>query len=128
MIELLVVISIIALLIAILLPALSKARFTAVVMQNSTQQRGNFQAFYMYAETNKGQMPGLENRTGQAALIPATRGGRQTSSANRDGDWPAARFALIVDNDCVAPDYVINPGEIAPREPWTFGQDGLDSN
>lgn len=127
LIELLVVISIIALLIAILLPALGAARFQATLTQNATQQRGLFQAFAMYAESNDGVFPGLEKSGSQPSLIPGIRGGVPTSSSRQAGDWPSTRFALVVDNDYVSPEYVINPGEFFPREPWTFGKTDIDS-
>lgn len=57
LIELLVVISIIALLISILLPALSKARQAANAMKCQTQMRQVGMAYFMYAEDYEGQLP-----------------------------------------------------------------------
>jgi prepilin-type N-terminal cleavage/methylation domain-containing protein len=127
LIELLVVISIIALLIAILLPALGSARKQAQIMQNATHHRGIHQAFVMFGESNKTMYPGLEKGGANNGLLPATRNGVQTSSAQKQGDDPATRFALIVDEDLVSPDYVISPADPYTREAWTFGKTGRDS-
>lgn len=128
LIELLVVISIIALLIAILLPALSAARKQAVLTQSVTQQRGIHQAFVTFGHSNKGWYPGLRKGSGSGPeLIPATENGQLTSASNKNGSWPHTRFALIVMDDFVSPDYVISPADPAPREAWTFDKNATDS-
>jgi prepilin-type N-terminal cleavage/methylation domain-containing protein len=127
LIELLVVISIIALLIAILLPALGAARRQAVLMQSSTQQRGIHQAFVIFGENNKGWYPGLEyGGPSRPNWLPGTRNGQLTSASGQNGGWPSTRFALIVEDDFVSPDYVISPAEPAPRDPWTYDRNGTD--
>lgn len=127
LVELLVVISIIALLIALLLPALGSARKQAQIMQNATHQRGLHQAFVMYGHSNDGQYPGLEKINGEVIVLPGSRNGILTSSSGLGGIWPSTRFALLVDNDYVSPQYVINPADPFNREPWTYGKGGLDS-
>ncbi|MFT3787310.1 MAG: prepilin-type N-terminal cleavage/methylation domain-containing protein [Tepidisphaeraceae bacterium] len=57
LVELLVVVGIIGLLIAILLPALSKAREQAMIVKCSTQLRSIGQACYLYSANNKGFLP-----------------------------------------------------------------------
>ena len=126
LIELLVVISIIALLIALLLPALGSARKQAQVMQNATHQRGLHQAFVIFGHSNDGLYPGLEKVDGETRLIPGSRGGEPTSSSGLGGEWPATRFALLIDNDFVSPEYVINPADPFPRDAWTYGKGGTD--
>ena len=62
LVELLVVISIIALLIGILLPALGAARRTARLMQSNTQVRGIHQAMLIYSDGNREKYPGAKQR------------------------------------------------------------------
>jgi prepilin-type processing-associated H-X9-DG protein/prepilin-type N-terminal cleavage/methylation domain-containing protein len=57
LVELLVVIGIIALLISILMPSLSKARQAAVFVQCASNLRQHGQAYHMYANEYKGNLP-----------------------------------------------------------------------
>jgi prepilin-type N-terminal cleavage/methylation domain-containing protein/prepilin-type processing-associated H-X9-DG protein len=57
LIELLVVVAIISVLIAIILPAIGKAREQAKTIQCATQLRQLGQAFHNYAATNRGYLP-----------------------------------------------------------------------
>src|SRR5688572_24525824 len=79
LVELLVVIGIIALLIAILLPSLSKARDQAKIVACSSNLRNVGQSMFLYAGQNKGKLPqhvggsnwlwDLPNQTRDAMLL-----------------------------------------------------------
>ena len=58
LVELLVVIGIIALLIAMLLPVLSKAKENARAVACQSNQRQLATGFLLFAQDNKGQLPG----------------------------------------------------------------------
>ncbi len=64
LVELLVVIGIIALLISILMPALTKVRFNAKAVACASNQRQIYLAMAMYANENHGYMPGVNAREG----------------------------------------------------------------
>jgi prepilin-type N-terminal cleavage/methylation domain-containing protein len=77
LVELLVVIGIIALLIAILLPALSRARAQANAVKCATQMRDIGQSLLMYANNHKGQ------------IFPCGKDGYHLGGAvNEDRRWP----------------------------------------
>ena len=132
LIELLVVISIIALLIGILLPALGAARQTARQMVNNTHLRGTHQAFFTFAQENKGLFPGL---------FPDVEGGRSTLGSTlardrfseliaSDGSYEAggsanARYRLgaMVVEGFLPPEYTVSPAETRDDiRPWIPGE------
>ncbi len=78
LIELLVVIAIIALLIGILLPALSKARKTAQQLKDSTQIRNIMQAMAVFANQNRDSYP-LPSRIDKGNKTIAVADGQETT-------------------------------------------------
>lgn len=103
LIELLVVIGIIAVLMAILLPALEKARESALKVKCASNIRQVGQALVLYSNDNHGQYPRttyipgapLTEGTGPAATDPFATGGVQPN------DVTAAIFLLIRTQDAL---------------------------
>ncbi|MFK7788048.1 MAG: DUF4190 domain-containing protein [Phycisphaeraceae bacterium] len=98
------VVGVVALLIAILLPALGAARSTAQRMQNSTQLRGIHQGMVTYANSNKNHFPGLA--TNGEILVDGVPTGN-----SGDGNTPQARAWILLDGDYMTPEYLISPSE-----------------
>lgn len=113
LIELLVVISIIALLIAILLPALGAARESVRKMQSSTQIRGIHQGFTIYAEGNKGFMPGMDTLSPNIDIATTDDNAVDTISGGgtRSGTRTTTRFAIALEDDLFTAEYAISPAE-----------------
>lgn len=98
-----VLVPVFALLLGIMLPALSAARTTAQRMQNSTQVRGIHQALVTACNANNGYYPGLDS---QGNIVdPSVEG----------------RFQYLLDNVYFTGEYAISPFDPSAQE-WTGGQ------
>src|SRR5580765_7352106 len=87
LVELLVVIGIIAVLIAMLLPAINRARQQAASAQCMSNLRACGQILFMYANENRGFLPPCNN--GSIAKIPNGGAWDSYPSAANGGDNPA---------------------------------------
>jgi prepilin-type N-terminal cleavage/methylation domain-containing protein len=110
LVELLVVIGIIALLISILLPSLSRARETANRVKCGSNLRQLGQAMQLYANENQGNYPRTYYSLGTAA-ITSTQGNNETQpfrtgSAVQTNNIGSAMFLLLRTQDITAAVFV----------------------
>ena len=123
LLELLVVISIIALLIGILLPALGAARQTARRAQNSVNLRSLHQGAVILAQDNKTYYPGL-NSKGEIKAPGEISGGfgsvTFTAAPGHNGTYTVPRYIELMAAEVVSPDFIISPGESnGAKRAWT---------
>lgn len=130
LIELLVVISIIALLIGILLPALSAARTAARQMVNNTQLRGIHQGFFAASQENKGWYPGIQLVSGRPdgfnvndVIAEFPELGTDPEGAQRlRTEFGRFRLALLILDNSIPSEYLISPSEVNDQiQPWIPG-------
>jgi len=111
----LLAVPIIALLIAILLPALGAARNSARMMQNASQIRGVHQSMMMYAQGNRDWYPGLK----ADGTVWAGDDPERPYEADVDGIHPAARLEVMLQADYFEGQYLTSPAE--PMVGWQGG-------
>src|SRR5690606_35192488 len=114
-----VVISIIALLIGILLPALGAARRAARQVQNSGQIRGIHTGMTIFAQGNNGWFPGRTAKTEQTTTQTTIAGARVQTGAHVQ-----ARYRFLVEERLFTGEYANAPGD--RRIPWTSGNVRLE--
>ncbi|MFG0293654.1 MAG: type II secretion system protein [Phycisphaerales bacterium JB050] len=104
LVELLVVIAIIALLVGILLPALSKARKNANQVKCLTNARAIAQGFTQWGADNKDNypLPSLIDRVGDTESVNA---------GNDQRDRSGAIYSILIYNDILVPDSMVSPAE-----------------
>lgn len=113
LIELLVVVAIIALLVGLLLPAISQANKNAKTMRDATQTREIHSAWIIFANQNEGRLvtPGLINRLPDPQLGQVPGFGPENHRLNHT----AAIFSASIAQDLFNTDILIGPTEASTR-------------
>jgi prepilin-type N-terminal cleavage/methylation domain-containing protein len=120
LVEVLVVISIIALLISILLPSLASARKTAVELKNTANLRGIDQSAVIYGNGNNSNLPGVgpNNQISVGSVVSA---GNSTTGGSFH-----SRLWVLLNGQYLGGDLIMSPSEILA--PWTTGNSCTSSN
>ncbi len=131
LVELLVVIGIIALLVSMLLPALNKARFSAKVTACASNQRQIYAAMVMYANDNKGYLPGTmyNNMDTNRGAVYGAWGGRYPWEAppgpNLNGRWYG--IGQLIEGKYLPPNRVVScPDFFTDKDNHAEYSDGWD--
>jgi prepilin-type N-terminal cleavage/methylation domain-containing protein len=123
LIELLVVISIIAILIGILVPALSGGQVAARKAANQSQMRDIHQGLVSYSSENRGWYTGLDSTGSPMTKADFDAEGITTNDPPGvdPGVFVGPRAAQLVQNDYFAGETLISPGEKLDMDPWSRG-------
>lgn len=121
LIELLVVVAIIALLVGLLLPAITQARRNAASIKDATQVKEIHQAFLVFANQNESRLP----RPGMIDRQPDPQLGNVPGFGDEDHtqNHTAAVYSCMIAQNFFNTDIVIGPTEVNPRI-----QEDLDYN
>ena len=112
LIELLVVVAIIALLVGLLLPAISKANRNARTIKDGTQIKEIHQAMLVFANSHRNKLP----IPGQIARLPTELGFVPGSGPeNFIHNHTAAMYSAMIAQNFFNTDIVIGPTEVNPR-------------
>lgn len=115
LIELLVVVAVLAILISVLLPALSSVRVAAQRTQNNVNLRSVHTAMLAFGDTNDGLFTGIN---GSAREWKALWRGYDLITIDTMGTMPEVRFSELLTEDLIEPEALIHPAELDEREVW----------
>ncbi len=112
LVELLVVISIIALLIGILLPALQKARKNALSLKDSANLRQVQNGLAVYGTNNNENYP-RPSRVDRQGFTEGTliEMAGQTDAMRWEKDRTSATFSILIYNNNITPEVMVSPAE-----------------
>lgn len=130
LIELLVTISIIAVLIAILLPSLRSAKEQARKLQGATQMRGIQQGLFISSQDRKGWYPGVERVATLSVdtFVDESQIKQYAGGGASAGSHVSARWCLLYEGEYIPPEYGFSPGEIEPERLTPFDPYAADGS
>ncbi len=116
LVELLVVIAVVAILIAVLLPALRGSRIAAQQLKNSTQLRSIHQGFVIHSNSNDGWYTGIDGS--RREWKQAHKGYDLITEDRLNGTMPEVRFSELITQELTGAEILIHPSEKDPKEVW----------